>query len=329
MRPLHKGPVLFESIPDTLMKPMRMQRGNNYILLLGHLGAILTVTAWGLSFLATKVLMNDGGFTPVEVYVYRFALAYILLLFVTFRRLLSNNLTDELLFMACGICAGSLYFITENYALKYTSTGNVSLLASISPIFTTILMAIVFKTRIKSPVILGSLIAFIGVGCVIFSHGEGIEFSPVGDILALSAAMSWAVYTILVKRLIPNYTSLFITRKLFFYGVISAIPLLLLQHEPLHLAMLFDFRHPQYILNLLFLVLFCSMMAYIIWNEAMKILGPVTSNNYLYLQPLVTLVAAYFLFDEKIYFLGYLGCFLIIGGLVISDKLENLKLPRK
>lgn len=308
---------------------MRLQRRNNYILLLGHLGAILTVTAWGLSFLATKVLMVDGGCTPVEVFVYRFTLAYLLIFAVTFRKLISNNITDELLFAACGVCAGSLYFITENYALKYTSTGNVSLLASISPIFTTILMAIVFKTRIKTPVILGSLIAFLGVGCVIFSHGEGIEFSPVGDILALSAAMSWAVYTILVKRLIPNYTSLFITRKLFFYGVISALPLLLIQNEPLHISLIFDFSNPRYLINLLFLVVFCSMMAYIIWNEAMKILGPVTSNNYLYLQPLVTMVAAYFLFDEKIYFFGYLGCILIIGGLVISDKLENLKLPRK
>lgn len=85
-------------------------------------------------------------------------------------------------------------------------------------------MAVVFGQKIKLGVITGSLIAFLGAGCIIFSHGAGLEIKPAGDLLALSAAMSWAVYTIAVKRLIPYYNSLFITRKLFFYGVITALP---------------------------------------------------------------------------------------------------------
>ena len=140
--------------------------------------------------------------------------------------------------------------------------------------------------------------------------------------LALSAAVSWAIYTIAVKRLIPLYNSFFITRKLFFYGVITALPLLFFQNAPLRVWILFDFSQPQYILNFLFLVMMCSVCAYLIWNEAMKILGPVTANNYLYLQPLITMIVAFFVFGEKIYMLGYIGCFLIIGGLVISDKLK-------
>ena len=164
-----------------------------YAILLGHLAAILTVIAWGSSFIATKVLMVDGGFTPVEVYAYRFALAYILLLAETFKKLWANSWKEELNFLVCGVCAGSLYFITENYALKFTTTSNVSLLASISPIFTTILMAIVFKTKIKAGEIIGSIIAFIGVIFIIFSTGEGFEIKPKGDLLALSAALSWAI----------------------------------------------------------------------------------------------------------------------------------------
>ncbi len=69
-------------------------------------------------------------------------------------------------------------------------------------------------------------------------------------------------------------------------------------------------------------MLICSIAAYLIWNEAMKTLGPVTSNNYLYMQPLVTMVAGYFMLGENIYLLGYIGCVLIVGGLVISDKLK-------
>lgn len=296
---------------------------SKYSMLLAHLGAVITVSAWGSSFICTKVLMQDGGFTPVEVYVYRFALAYLLLLTFTFKKIFSNNWKDEVNFLICGICAGSLYFITENYALFHTSTSNVSLLASISPIFTTILMAIVFKERIKSGVIIGSIIAFAGVACIIFSSGEGFEIKPKGDLLALTAAFSWAIYTIVVKKLIPIYNSFFITRKLFFYGTLTALPLLFAQEAPYHINLLWDLSQPEYMLNLLFLVAMCSVMAYLVWNETMKNLGPVTANNYLYGQPLVTMIIAAIVLGESINFLGYTGCVLIIGGLIISDKLQN------
>lgn len=300
---------------------MRSSR-SGYLSVLAHLGAILTMGAWGTSFLSTKVLMIDGGFTPVEMFVYRFAAAYLLLLVFTFKKIFSNNWKDELQLLVCGMCAGSIYFITENYALRHTTTGNVSLLASISPIFTTVLMAVIYKTRLHAGVIVGSVIAFAGVACIILSSGEGFQIRPTGDLLALSAAMSWAIYTIAVKRLSPIYSSLFITRKLFFYGVVTALPLLISQQAPIHLYSLFDFSQPQFGLNFLFLVVFCSVLAYLIWNEVMKILGQVTANNYLYVQPLVTMVAAYFILGEDIMLLGYIGCVLIVGGLVISDKMK-------
>ncbi|MDE6335412.1 MAG: DMT family transporter [Muribaculaceae bacterium] len=305
-----------------MAKSMLTDKKKTYTLLLAHLGAFFTVASWGSSFLSTKVIMADGGVTPVEMYIYRFTLAYFILFLFTFKRILANNWGDELRFLVCGLCAGSLYFITENYALKYTSTGNVSLLAAVSPLFTTILMSVVYKIRLLPGVIIGSIIAFIGVGCIIFSHGEGFVIKPKGDILALTASLSWAIYTLTVKRLIPLYNSFFVTRKLFFYGVITALPLLILQKEPLHLDVLFNFSHPEIPLNFIFLVLFCSLGAYLVWNEAMKELGAVTANNYLYLQPLVTMIAAFFILHEDIYFLGYVGCILILGGLVISDKMK-------
>lgn len=278
--------------------------------------------AWGTSFLSSKVLMVSGGFSPVEVFIYRFTFAYLILLILTAKKILSNNNKDEFLFLICGLCAGSIYFVAENYALKYTSTGNVSLLVSVSPIFTTILMAVIYKYIPKPNVIVGSIIAFAGVACIIFSSGEGFEINPLGDLIALSASMSWAIYTIIVKRLSPIYSSLFITRKLFFYGVITAIPLLIIQEQPLKLSLLFDFNRPEYFLNFLFLGLFCSAFAYYVWNEVMRILGSIKANNYLYVQPLVTMIAGYILLGEQIFFLGYFGCVLIIGGILISEKIK-------
>lgn len=297
-----------------------------HIVILAHLAAIVAVIGWGSSFLSTKILMDDGGITPVEVYTYRFVTAYILLLAITFKKLLADSWRDELTFLVCGVCAGSLYFITENIALQNTTAGNVSLLSSVSPIFTALLMAIFFHAKIKNGVILGSVIAFIGVACIIFADGSGLEINPTGDLLALCASLSWATYTIAVKRVLPLYSTLFITRKLFFYGVITSLPLLFarvpVEEMKMHLATLFNFAEPLYFTNFVFLVVLCSVGAYLIWNEVMRVLGPVAANNYLYGQPLVTMIAAWFILGEHIYPLGYLGCVLIIGGLVISDKLR-------
>lgn len=303
--------------------------GSGSLKLLAHLGAIVTISCWGASFVSTKVLMEQGGFTPVEMFSFRFACAYILLLLLTCnKRLLARNVKDELSFLACGVCAGSLYFITENFALCHTTASNVSLLASISPIFTTLLLAVFYKMKVKGGVILGSVIAFIGVGFVVFSGGDGLEIHPLGDMLALAAALSWALYSIVVKRLIPVYNSFFITRKLFFYGVLTSLPLLF-QQETLHIAELWDFSHPEYIVNFTFLVVMCSVVAYLIWNEAMKALGSVTANNYLYGQPIVTMIIGVSALNEPLTVMGCVGCVLIIGGLIVSDKLDLTRLRRQ
>lgn len=293
----------------------------------GHIGAMITVICWGCSFIASKVLMNGASMTPVEVYVYRFFLAYLMMLAFTFKDLRSKSWADELQMALCGICSGTLYFLMENYALIYTSTGNVSLISGISPIFTAILLAIIYKTKMRSGEIIGSVIAFVGVGFVIMSEplakGLGMEIHPIGDILALSCAFSWAVYSIAIKRLIPLYNTLFLTRKLFFYGLITSLPLLFIQKEPLHLEILFDFSHPVFFLNLLFLAVMCSSMAYLLWNESMKIIGPLATNNYLYFQPPVTMFVGCILLGETIYPLGYVGCVLVLLGLIVADKMKE------
>lgn len=313
-------------IPTSDMIPEKKNSWKNNKIT-GHLGALITVICWGCSFIASKVLMEGADMTPVEVYVYRFTLAYLMMLAITFKELKSKSWADELQMALCGICSGTLYFLMENYALIYTTTGNVSLLSSISPIFTAILLAVIYKTKMRRGEIIGSIVAFIGVALVIMSQpiamGLGMEIHPIGDILAISCALSWAVYSIAIKRLIPIYNTLFLTRKLFFYGLITSFPLLLIQKEPLHLKALFDFSQPVYFLNLLFLAVMCSSMAYLLWNESMKIIGPLATSNYLYFQPPVTMFVGCILLGETIYPFGYLGCALVLLGLVIADKMKK------
>lgn len=317
---------------NTISTPEKRSKSNKFLRVFGHIAALIAVSCWGSSFISTKILMTQGGFTPVEMYSYRFFAAYIVLLLISFKKLFANNWRDEVVLMICGMCSGTLYFITENYALQYTTVANVSLLSGLSPILTTLLMAAFFRQKVGAGVAIGTVVAAIGAGCVVFSHGEGFEFNPLGDILAFSSAFVWAIYTILVRNVMPHYNTFFITRKLFFYGVLTSIPFFLATQEPpYHFLMLFDFAHPELVLNFLFLVVMCSAVSYVLWNEAMKALGPVHANNYIYMQPIVSMIVAYITLGEEIYTLGYIGCVLIIGGLICADKLnlQGIRFIRK
>ena len=286
------------------------------------LGALLTVTAWGVSFVSTKVLL-EHGINPTEVYVVRTLLAYLLVLCVCHKRIFSNSLRDELLFVSCGLCAGSLYFIAENTALEYTLVSNVSLIVTLSPLITTLLVGAIYKNeRPGKGVLMGSLIAFLGVGCVIFNSSFVLDVKPLGDLLSLSAAVCWSVYSLVLRKLSAFYTVMFISRKTFFYGMVTAIPFLIAipEHTPLDVYLQFDVWS-----NFLFLGVFCSMIAFIIWAFTVKGLGAIKANNYLYVQPIITLIASALLLSEKVSIVGYVGCSLILLGVWISDRMSRCR----
>ena len=297
-------------------------RANQSKALWYHLGALLTVTAWGVSFVSTKVLL-EHGINPTEVYVVRTLLAYLLVLCVCHKRIFSNSLRDELLCVSCGLCAGSLYFIAENTALEYTLVSNVSLIVTLSPLITTLLVGAIYKNeRPGKGVLMGSLIAFLGVGCVIFNSSFVLDVKPLGDLLSLSAAVCWSVYSLVLRKLSAFYTVMFISRKTFFYGMVTAIPFLIAipEHTPLDVYLQFDVWS-----NFLFLGVFCSMIAFIIWAFTVKGLGAIKANNYLYVQPIITLIASALLLSEKVSIVGYVGCSLILLGVWISDRMSRCR----
>ena len=283
-----------------------------------HVGAVLTMVAWGISFVSSKVLL-DNGLNAVEIYVYRFGLAYLLLLCMCHKKLMSNNWRDEMLFLVCGLCGGSIYFIAENIALKYTLVSNVSLITTTSPLLTTLLLGALYKSERPSAGVLGgSLVAFLGVGCVIFNSSFVIKMNPFSDLLALGAAFTFAIYAVVLRRLNAFYSATFITRKTFFYGVITALPFLPMDPEHASLDVLL---RPAVWGNIVFLSAFASVFAFMIWSIAIKKMGTVKASNYLYFQPVVTLVASALILSEKVTIVGYTGCALILIGVWLSDWL--------
>lgn len=284
-----------------------------------NIGALLTVIVWGVSFVSTKKVL-DAGLLPTQVHILRASIAYILLLIVCHRRILSNSWRDELLFVVCGMCGNSLYFIAENHAMEHTLVSNVSLIVTLSPLLTILLVGLLYKNeRPSRGVVFGSIVAFLGVGLVIFNSSFVLAVKPLGDLLALAAAMLWAVYSVLIRKLSPFYSSLYITRKTFFYGVVTAIPFLLGEDAVWNLDVL---ANPVIWGNFLFLGVMCSMLAFLSWSWIIKGLGAVKANNFLYLQPIITLIASAILLGEKVTWVGYTGCAMILLGVLLTEHIS-------
>lgn len=289
--------------------------------LIGHLAALITVVMWGYSFVSSKVLM-DNGLGPVQVYMSRFAIAYLLVLLVSHRRLWASSWREEGLFCLCGILSGSVYFIAENTALKYTLTTNVSLLTSLSPLVTVIIVGLLYRNeKIGKGTWLGSCIAVLGVICVVFNSSTSVSVNPLGDFLALSAAVCWAVYSLILRSLNAHYSVWFITRKTFFYGLLTAIPFLVFEDDKVNILSVIG--RPEVLGNMLFLGLGASFAAFALWAESIKQLGAITADNYMYFQTIVTLVVSAIVLGEHVSLLGYIGIALILGGLWVGDNLNK------
>ena len=285
-----------------------------------HVAAFAMILVWGISFLNTRVLL-DAGLTPTEIFVARFSIAYLSLLLVSRFKVRYTGWRDELLFVVCGIAGGSAYFIAENTALELTLISDVAVLVSIAPLTTALMGAIFYRDeRITLLTGVGMVIAFIGSVMLALKDGFVWGDSILGDMLAILAAFVWAFYSMALKRLNRTYTTLFITRKLFFYGVLSALPLLALEDTQLDMATL---KQPEVWGNLLYLGLICSMAAYFIWGITVKRIGAVRASNYFYLSPIISMIAAALWFGERTNAVAYLGCALILAGVVMAEKFKR------
>ncbi len=310
---------------DSNSRSVRGARSSHTILL-ANIGMLVTAMVWGLSFVSTKVL-SEGNIcmSPVQIYLYRFTLAYIMILCVCHRQILAYSWRDEFLFLLLGMSGGSIYFITENIAVTRTAVANVSLITTLSPLITIFLIGALYRNeRPGKWIVMGSVIALFGVALVVFGGTSEASFHPAGDLLALGAAVSFAIYSILIKKINATYSTWFITRKSFFYGIVTAIPFLLMEPED-DLAPFSVLADPRTWANLAFLGLVCSLAAYLLMARAIKIIGPVKANNYLYAQPIVTMIAGMIILNENAGLSGWLGCALIIGGLWLGEALTRHK----
>ena len=180
-----------------------------------HLLALAVVAIWGVTFVCTKVLIG-AGMDPAAIFFCRFTLAYAGIWAYTLltgkERRIWNGWKEEGIFLLLGITGGSMYFLTENTALVYTQASNTAFLVCSAPLLTAILTLLyrrygkgrfvdgLEKIRLGWPLVGGTLLALSGMALMVF-EGTKVHFSAKGDLLAIGAALCWAVYSLFMGQM--------------------------------------------------------------------------------------------------------------------------------
>lgn len=281
-----------------------------------HMVAAAIVLVWGCTFVNSKVLLMQG-LAAHEIFALRFLFAYVCIWLISPRQVWARSVGDELLFVLLGMTGGSLYFVTENEAVRIDYVNNVSFIVCTAPLLTTLLaLAFLKSVRATRQLLMGAAAATLGVALVVFNGQFMLKLNPLGDLLALCASLCWAVYSLLLRRLV-GYNVVFVTRKVFFYGLVTVLPLFLVRPWQFPLE---GFLRPAVWGNLLFLGFVASFACFAMWSWVSKRLGALTASNYIYLNPMSTVVFSALVLHEPMTWLAYLGSTLILAGVYLSNR---------
>lgn len=283
--------------------------------LTGHLLALSTMLVWGTTFISTKVLLTD--FSPIEILFSRFFIGFFALIFLMPHFFSPKPLRHELTFAAAGFLGITLYFLFENVALTYTQAANVGVIIGTVPFFTAIVDRFFgSRQRLHTSFFIGFATAMCGIALMSLGSTQ-LQINPLGDLLALLASLTWAFYTLFIRRAGSyGYNTMQVTRRVFLYGIIFMLPFMYLLD--------FSFKPEAYLTtvnlcNLLFLGLGASAICFFTWNYAVKLIGSVQTAPYLYVSPAVTAAAAVLILHEVITPRCFAGIVLAMAGLIISE----------
>jgi drug/metabolite transporter (DMT)-like permease len=291
------------------------------------LGAIFF---WGLSFIATKVALKEVH--PFTLLTLRFGIGALFLLAFQLQKdrqfLKAFTFRDWLFILFLAAIGISGHTLLQAYGLLFTTAINTGWIVAIMPIFITLAARFYLGESITSRKAGGIFLGFLGLFLVI-SKGE-FSFSlfrfgsTFGDFLILSSALTWTAFTIGGREFLSRYAPLAAITPISIIGCLIIFPFTWLKWE-WHL--LFHLSVAAW-MGILFLGIFCSGLAYLLWYSGLEKKDSSIVGMYLYLEPFVTLVGAHLLLGEEIYFITLAGGGITLLGVYLATRKRFLEKPR-
>ncbi|HEY6627327.1 MAG TPA: DMT family transporter [Ignavibacteriaceae bacterium] len=282
-----------------------------------YLLILLAIIFWGTSFVATKTVLNE--IKPVTIIILRLILASILLTIIALstKRKFSINFKSHSWILILALVAVFHLWIQVT-GLQYTTASNTGWIIGTAPVFMAILGFVFYKEKITLLQFLGILVAVAGL-LLLIGKGDITNIGLIenqGDLLVLGSAFTWGVYSMVNKKISLSYSPLMTILYLFLMMAVIIIPFNL-NTETINSVINLSFISWLWIL---FLGIFCSGIAYVIWAQALRDMESAKVGAFLYFEPLVTVIAAWIYLNEEITLLMIFSGLLITAGVFIVNK---------
>ena len=288
------------------------QKQSNAVSILSVLGALIL---WGSSFVAIKFAYTT--YPPLTLAVARFVVASLILGALT---LLPQNRVrlqkkDIFTVAICGLTGIMLYAVLQNIAMQWTSASSATLIIASYPIITLLMESLIYKKKLSAIKIVAILIAIVGVVILSYVKSESrVEGELLGIILLIIAGVAWAVYNFMMKKVVNHYPPITLLFYTTLFGTIFLLPLALLERAQWQQPTLLSFS------MMMFLGVFCSVIAYLLYNRGLKTMAPSTITSMLNLMPIIGVFFSWVLLGEQVTLRKIIGGAVVIFGVMLSVR---------
>lgn len=207
--------------------------------------------------------------------------------------------------------------------LDYTSPVNSSIIISTNPIFAFVFAAIILKENITFLKGVGLAIGLSGVMMLILQNGTPDISSTtfIGDIYTLINTISWAFYTVIIKRMLEKYHPVTVMKWTFFFGMFTTIPLGYNQWSTT------DWSAISLIawLEIGFVVVFATYLGYLLISFGLRRLSPTIVSTYTYLNPVIAAYLATLMGQDRINIVMIASAVLIFAGVFVVSWQKKSK----
>jgi drug/metabolite transporter (DMT)-like permease len=283
--------------------------------LAADLGMLLVVLIWGVNFSVTKGAFDT--FPPFAFTGVRFGLASLLLVPLVRRLEGAGPLPRGALarLIVLGVVGNTLYQLSWISGLERTTASNSALILASMPTIVAVMAVGLGLEPFRPKVIGGVLVASLGVILVVAARGAGFGAATMaGDLLTLAAVVCWASYTLGLRALPKGISPLRVTMV----TTVAGAPVLLLVGLPSIARMDWSAVGWAGWAALAYSTVLSLLVAYLIWNRSVNVVGPSRTVIYMCLTPLVAVIAAALLLGERPQPLQAVGAALIIAGVVLT-----------
>ncbi len=205
--------------------------------------------------------------------------------------------------------------------LSYTSPVNSSIIVSTNPIFAFIFAALILKENFTFLRGTGMAIGLAGVLLLILQNGtpDMSSTSFLGDVFTLVNTMSWAFYTVIIKKMVEKYHPVTVMKWTFLFAMLTTVPLGYSEWSTMDWTAI----SLKGWLGIGFIVVFATYIGYLLISFGLRRLSPTIVSTYTYLNPVIAAYLASILGQDRISFVMVISALLIFTGVFVVSLQKN------